>query len=362
MNTVAIAPLGLLVIVAVIVGLVMLVRALPPGSGPKVALGAGGLLALAFLFIGYQRVTELRPVPINVQLGPKKVTNFGTFPATDFHQPAASAMPTYSNLLLILLGLAVLVGLVFLIYSLARSSGGRVALGAGGLVVVLLMFMSFFYLSKGQIVERQMAVRQEQLMPRVTLPPQAIELRNDSELIKSTPSEASVNEPEPKAFAPETNAEKPNGKPAWLTQGTQTGNGVSQFPISSELFSTVTECQKDLDSRMPALIASEAQFLVGEEYPITLFPGESKSLIADTYTEEVTTSQGTWYKVHRLIKIDQSMWASFRTRFHQAQLQARLETIGLGFGGLMLVLGVVYLFLRRKPRVVDPTLNTFSTT
>ncbi len=104
MNTVIIAPFGLLVVVAVIVGLVMLVRALPPGSGPKVALGVGGVLVLlAMLFVGYSR-----PVSRNIRVSSPSPAHFDTFPATDFQQSATSAMPTFSYLLLMLVGLAVL--------------------------------------------------------------------------------------------------------------------------------------------------------------------------------------------------------------------------------------------------------------
>ncbi len=111
------------------------------------------------------------------------------------------------------------------------------------------------------------------------------------------------------------------------------------------------------------MIAAEVRFLSGEEYPIALLPGEAQQLIAETYLEEFPiTSNGTWYKIHRLIKIDEPAWAIFRARFQQAQLQARLETLAYVFGGVMLLLSAGYLFLRRQPRVVDPTLNTFSTT
>ena len=204
--------------------------------------------------------------------------------------------------------------------------------------------------------------------PRVVAVP-TIDLSHDQVHDSSASSTATTTEPETKTVTPETDTAtteaspaKTKTKPAWLMQGTQTGNGVSQFPVSSELFATVAECQKDLDSRAPRLIASEVRYLVGEEYPISLLPGEEQKLTADTFTEEVSTSQGTWYKIHRLIKIDQTTWAMFRTRFQQAQLNARLETLGISFGGLMLALSTGYLILRRQPRVVDPTLNTFSTT
>jgi hypothetical protein len=152
-------------------------------------------------------------------------------------------------------------------------------------------------------------------------------------------------------------------KPAWVTQGVQTGNGVSEFVVSSELFATVAECQRELDRHLPAIIAEQLRTLIGEEYSISLLPGEDKRLTAETYVEEVpTTSQGNWYKVHRLIKVDKTAWSGMLERFQQAKLQARLSTFAMSFGGMMLVIGVIYLILRRTPRAVDPTLNTFSTT
>ncbi len=252
-------------------------------------------------------------------------------------------------------------GLVLLFRSLPQGSGPKVGLALAGLLGVGL---SFSFIGYQRMEERP--------MPAVANPqPRAVEISvsdssgSNADAIKpridlNSESPASESHPPEASEASET---KPATKPAWLTQGTQTGNGVSQFPVSSELFATVAECQRDLDSRMPALIAEELRFLSGDEESIPLLPGEAKRLTAETFTEEVpTASQGNWYKVHRLIKVDEAAWAGIRERFQQAQLHARLVSLGYGFGGLMLVLGVVYLILRRNPRVVDPTLDTFSTT
>ncbi len=75
-----------------------------------------------------------------------------------------------------------------------------------------------------------------------------IDLENEGTVAPAA-SGSAVKESEPAKPTP-VRRRKTERKPAWLTQGTQTGNGVSQFPVSSELFSTASECHKDLDSRM----------------------------------------------------------------------------------------------------------------
>lgn len=257
---------------------------------------------------------------------------------------------------------AIIFGLVLLFRSLPQGSGPKVGLALAGLLAVSFFLLFFGYNRTMQLRPASADAIQQ---ARAVATPRGESSSPNAEALKpriDLGNEAQSSEPQP-STASETSETKPAAKPAWLTQGTQTGNGVSQFPVSSELFATVAECQRDLDSRMPALIAEELRFLIGEEFPIPLLPGEDKRLTAETYTEEVpTTSQGNWYKVHRLIKVDEVAWAGIRERFHREKTYARLKSLGQSFGGLMLVIGVVYLVLRRKPRVVDPTLNTFSTT
>lgn len=267
-TTVLVAPLGLLIVVAVIVGLVMLVRALPPGSGPKVALGAAGLLAL--------------------------------------------------------------------------------------------VMFALFFVKSHQLVPQHAAVRQE-------LPTNRQDNRYDG-LIRPRAAGSSLTleaQKEPEAESPtksETGGKNPDKKPAWLIDGLQTVNGVTKFPVSSELFATVAECQKDLDRRLPQVLSEEVTRLANESMSLPLFPDDVQRMRSETFTEEVPTSQGTWYKVHQLVKIDENSWGVIYNRFHHAKIQTRLEKLAMGFAGLMLVFGVVYLVLRRRPRNVDPTLETFSTT
>lgn len=266
-----------------------------------------------------------------------------------------------------LVGLLIIVGLVVLVCALLPGSGSKVALGAGGLLA-LLLFMSFFYFSRARYVERPVAVRQELRTnrhssghdePRESLrvSPSRIEVRPEYPAASDTNATSEHAQP-----TPGTTAEKPSGKPAWLVEGLQTGHGVTQFPVSSELFATVAECQRDLDSRIPQAIADEIQRVTGESLSLPLTPEEVRLLGTETYTEEIPISQGVWYKVHRLVKVDRPAWAAIQARWNQAKQQERLETLGVSFGGLLLVIGVVYLILRRPPRVVDPTLETFSTT
>jgi hypothetical protein len=283
-----------------------------------------------------------------------------------------------------IVGIAVVAGIVLLIRAITRGSGRNFGLFFAGLIAVCFLLTFVGYRVQRQ-PQPQQVVREQYLSeydhhahpvpdrpfstfakPPIQVTPDTVKrtevVKQESEVVRTvgdaTKATDHSHEPElPAASPPKTS------KPAWLTQGTQTGNGTSQFPISSELFATVAECQRDLDRRMPALIAEELRFLIGSESSITLLPGEDKRLTAETFTEEVpTTSQGNWYKVHRLVKVDETAWAGLRDRFHQANVHARLSTLGISFGGLMLVLGVVYLILRRSPRNVDPALNTFSTT
>ncbi len=342
----------------VLVGLVFLIYSLARSSAGRSVLifGAIGVGLLAFLVLFYMRLAV--PTPVVVQDNP---VPFGNLPDPVSDIKIATWNRLSLTLLTPLIGLAVVVGIVLLMNRLARSSGGRTALVVGAIGLVLLtMFSVAFWWSKDVTDKSGPVVVKSGSLTRN--PSSSIDLIY--EIGDKPPAKSATTiEPETTTFTPPATDNQPKAKPAWLTQGTQTGNGVSQFPISSELFSTVAESQRDLDSRMSPLIAAEVRYIIGEEYPISLLPGEAQRLVAETYTEEFPiTSNGTWYKIHRLVKIDQTTWAMFRMRFQEANLRARLETLALSFGGLLLVIGVVYLVLRRTPRVVDPTLDTFSTT
>jgi hypothetical protein len=287
-----------------------------------------------------------------------------------------------------LLGLVVAAVIIFVVRALANRSGTQVAWTLAGIIVAGFVLTMFSFRMDHQVRppmvvyeqpltsppyrqhghgyggdahEHAVPEKQNQgvISPRIDV--------NHEEALKPKVSGSTPQEPETKTFTPDTTTEKQNNekqiKPAWLTQGKQQmPNGNPMFPVSSELFATVTECQRDLDRRLPQLIAEEIPFLAAESVVVPLLPGEDKLLTADSYTEEIPLAQGTWYKVHRFIKVDQAAWQGIYNRFQQAKLVARLETLGLSFGGLLLVIGVVYLVLRRTPRVVDPTLETFSTT
>jgi hypothetical protein len=266
-------------------------------------------------------------------------------------------------------------GLVFLGRALTKGSSSQLALIFAGLLGAGLLAATFLFGVRTQISTPIMHGEHTHVLPDEHGQPSHGVLPSRNEVAHAEaargevahdhePSQPSdkVKEPDPKAAAGATNVASTSAKPAWLIQGTQTGNGVSQFPVSSELFATVAECQKDLDRRIPALIAEEARYLRGEPEAVPLLPGEAPQFVADQFTEEVTTSQGTWYRVHRLVKIDERLWSLLQQRFEQAHMLAKLQTLGLLFGGVMLVLGIAYLLLRRRRREVDPTLNTFSTT
>ena len=273
-------------------------------------------------------------------------------------------------LFLALIGIAVVVGIIIVVRASVTGSGRSVGLIFAALVVAGVL-LGFIGVRTTHVIGPPVAVEVQHgshahdqygenklsgpriVMPRVE-PNPAVKTTEHEHEPPATPGTAAEN----LNLKP-----NPNPKPAWLTQGTQTGNGESQFPVSSELFATVAECQRDLDSRMPALVAEELRFLIGQEFPIPFTLAEVKMLTAETYTEDVpTTSQGNWYKVHRLVKVDNIAWAKIQERFQHALSEGRLRSLGFSFGGLMLVIGVVYLVLRRTPRVVDPTKNTFSTT
>lgn len=256
------------------------------------------------------------------------------------------------------IGLAVVAGIIILLRALTSPSGQPWAWAVVGLLMAGVLFVFIGYSTAYRMTPANVAIEAPKASSLESIPnPEVfkplIDLSHESN--PSEPSAPPVKEPASTAT--------PAEKPVWLTKGLQTGNGTTQFVVSSELHETVAQCHQDLDRIMATRIEDQIMLIAGVDYPIDLLPGEAQSLIAEIYTEEYPiASDKIWYRIHRLIKIDQAKWASFRLRFQQAQLQARVVQMVYALGGLMLVIGVVYLVLRRKPSDVDPTLNTFSTT
>ncbi len=251
---------------------------------------------------------------------------------------ATSFAPSY--FMLGIVGLVVVAGVVLLIWLLASPTGRRAALilsGAGlGLLVVLSMLVS--------VRSTPTTIRSYTEIRPFNSPPRSQPIRVES--AKTLPSDDKTTPV----------------KPAWLTDTPPPRHGGLSLAISSELFATVAECQQDLEDRIPPKIAVAIKRETGESLSLPLTPGEVRPLIHERYVEEISTTQGTWYKVHALVNIDSSALDMLQSTEDQERLKNRLGLLASSLGGVMLVLGAVYLILRRPPRAGETTPESFTTT
>ncbi len=161
-----------------------------------------------------------------------------------------------------------------------------------------------------------------------------------------TPSPAETKPAEPSDQpAPKRSA----GRPEWVDAPAKLSNSVYTISISSGLFVSVPECQREINAHMKQALDHYVDEYRGDQasklvsLPLAYLNERVKK---DEYSEVVTGSVGPMHQIHALLEIDDRTRADIDRLWHNAVVTDRLWYTGSGAALVLALLGTFYGYLR----------------
>ncbi len=142
----------------------------------------------------------------------------------------------------------------------------------------------------------------------------------------------------------------PPGRPDWVEQPMQwNSDGTCQLAISSGPYDRTIDCQQAIDTQVEEAVGEFANELLGDPRAAQILASDlhslHKSVVAETYQEQLTPSIGVMHQWHALLKFDQSLQQKLRELWRVQQQVSRLVYAVAGFVGLLGLMMVGYVGL-----------------
>ena len=182
-------------------------------------------------------------------------------------------------------------------------------------------------------------------------------IAGDSDFSPSEPTTVDSTEPTEGSISPEPDTEQQSQsgsseedppRPEWVDAAPTRVGPVYEVVITSDPFTSSFECERDLDQKLADAVASYVSNLLGPEAArrVELAPVEARQqIVADQWMESLDTSVGPMKRMHAQLQFDQDVQELFRKRWQEAVLTERLLAVGGGFVGLLLILGIAFGYL-----------------
>lgn len=167
-----------------------------------------------------------------------------------------------------------------------------------------------------------------------------------STFVREAPAEAAA-QPDPLAgLSGLAGAAK---RPAWVDAPPSTTADAHEVAVKAGPWKTPIECQQSLDEEIAAAVDRYVAWRIGEDarQQVTL-PADyaRRHLIKDQWLEKINTSVGEMYNLHALLAFDRQVEGKLRDAWNETVAGARLVVASVVFGGVILLLGVVYGYLK----------------
>jgi hypothetical protein len=326
------------------------------------------LASVGLLLVFFVGVTSLRPQPAVITPAPITVqptTVINEAERANFQSHTTTITKQTSVTFTIIPILLAIIVVSLLGYGIVRAPQmGRIAI-VFSIVVVGGIMTFWLYWSKNVSYEMHSQV---QSAPSALAAPPAQAVA-PSVLPAPPPPKVTV-EAEPKSFEPSTTSDKPSEPateqpasatdPTWLTQSLQRDANGWSIVVTSDLFPSVNECERDLEQKIPQKIQAELQrsnpIIDGSQpwiYPANNFTRER-------HTKSHTTSQGTWYTVAARVYVTKDLELSQRMIYQEALDSHRVYLLAYIGTGLVTSMAIAYLLLRSKvlTAVVTPAVTS----
>jgi hypothetical protein len=159
-----------------------------------------------------------------------------------------------------------------------------------------------------------------------------------------------IIESEAKLLSVPVTIESAEPAPEWVGMKPHLVKSDYQLPISSGLFVSIPECQRELDQEMKRAADHYIDTFLGEnasrvvDIPISYL---KKHIKKQEYAQVIhSDSVGPMNQIHALLSFDDDARADFRRRWREAIVTNRLWYAGSGAGLVLALLGTLYGYLR----------------
>jgi hypothetical protein len=139
------------------------------------------------------------------------------------------------------------------------------------------------------------------------------------------------------------------GRPEWVDAPAKLSNSVYTISISSGLFVSVPECQREINAHMKRAVDHYVDEYRGDHastlvsLPLAYLNEHVKKA---EYSEVVNASVGPMHQIHALLEIDDRTRADIDRQWHNAVVTDRLWYTGSGAALVLALLGTFYGYLR----------------
>jgi hypothetical protein len=163
---------------------------------------------------------------------------------------------------------------------------------------------------------------------------------------KAKPAETS---PPAKSADATTPPETFGTRPAWVDAQAELVDSVYAMAVSSGLFVSVPECQRELDHEIKLAADHYIDDYLGEhassqvDIPLAYLKAHVKKA---EYGERVPSSVGSMHQIHARLEFDDNARADFHRLWHNAVVTDRLWVVGSGAALVLALLGTFYGFLK----------------
>ncbi len=255
----------------------------------------------------------------------------------------------------------IVMGVLFLllVYAATKASGRTIGIFLGA-CILLMISTSFLY--KG--ARHQEPV--DTAVPRMELAVESHEVVSTEQLGTSnkelwdrlTKSRIDLSDEKPakeekdQASEEETTESKPT-KPDWVTNPPKRVGNVYRRVVTSDLYSTIEECQLQLEGLLQEAVRERVEALVSEraERSALMLRPESfgirigyimREICKDEYTEVVDASFGEMHRVHVLMEFTPAVENRLKTVWQEHERRHRLGIVGKYAGLALGLLASIY--------------------
>lgn len=256
--------------------------------------------------------------------------------------------------------------LIFLpLVNLATKASGRTIGIFLGACVLLMIFSSFLYMgvsyqnpvAKTAPALVELSVEAHEVASSEPLGTSNKELWDRLTKSRIDLSDEETSEEEKDQASEEDNSGSKLAKPDWVTNPPRRVGNVYRRVVTSDLYSTVEECQLQLEGQLQEAVRERVESLVSEGVERSAFmPGPEtfgisidyimREICKDEYTEIVDASFGEMRRMHVLMEFTPAVENRLKTVWQEHKRRHRLGIVGKYAGLALGLLASIYCLLQ----------------